>query len=159
VVGHVVGRDALPRVRRGPSKERETHAQKRGKGIKGFGAVQPSNTHARQHKEAVQISSLKGDQISAQGFNPGLGNSRRCALKGHHNPARQYRIEIIRARLLMLAPLSGRIFGWQVPRVETLGSALLPLRGADLVLFPYVDARVQRRSRGSAILPRQPLPV
>ena len=25
--------------------------------------------HARQHKEAVQISSLKGDQISAQGFN------------------------------------------------------------------------------------------
>jgi len=25
---------------------------------------------------------LKGDQISAKGFNPGLGNSRRCALKG-----------------------------------------------------------------------------
>jgi hypothetical protein len=75
--------------------------------------------HARQHKEAVQISSLKGDQISAQGFNPGLRNSRRCALKGHHNPARHYRIEIIRARLSMLAPLSGRIFAWQVPRVET----------------------------------------
>jgi hypothetical protein len=30
---------------------------------------------------------LKGDQISAKGFNPGLGNSRRSALKGHHNPA------------------------------------------------------------------------
>jgi hypothetical protein len=45
-----------------------------------------------------------------QGFNPGLGNSRRCALKGHHNPARQYRIEIIRACLFMLTPLSGRIF-------------------------------------------------
>jgi hypothetical protein len=90
----------------------------------------------------VQISSLKGDQISAQGFNPGLGNSRRCALKGHHNPARHYRIEIICARLFMLAPLSGRIFAWQVPRVETLGSALLPLRGADLVPFPYVDAHV-----------------
>src|SRR5260370_31506308 len=39
-------------------------------------------------KEAVQIPPLKGDQISAQGFNPGLGNSRRCALKGHQNPAR-----------------------------------------------------------------------
>ena len=36
----------------------------------------------------MQISSLKGDQISAQGFNPGLDNSRRCALKGHHIPAR-----------------------------------------------------------------------
>jgi hypothetical protein len=36
----------------------------------------------------VQVSSLKGDQVSAQGFNPGLGNSRRCAPKGHQNPAR-----------------------------------------------------------------------
>src|SRR5271169_4927632 len=39
--------------------------------------------------EALQISSLKGDQISAQGFSPGLGNSRRRALKGQHIPARQ----------------------------------------------------------------------
>jgi len=39
-------------------------------------------------REAVQIFSLKGDQISAQGFNPGLGRSRRCALKGHQNAAR-----------------------------------------------------------------------
>jgi hypothetical protein len=30
----------------------------------------PAAAHARQHKEALQISSLKGDQISAQGFNP-----------------------------------------------------------------------------------------
>ena len=30
----------------------------------------PAAAHARQHEEAVQISSLKGDQISAQGFNP-----------------------------------------------------------------------------------------
>src|SRR5208282_930594 len=49
----------------------------------------PVAAHARQDKEAVQISSLKGDQISVQGFNPGLGNSRRCDLKGHHIPARQ----------------------------------------------------------------------
>jgi hypothetical protein len=34
------------------------------------------------------MSSLKGDQILAQGFNPGLGDSRRCALKGQHIPAR-----------------------------------------------------------------------
>jgi hypothetical protein len=39
-------------------------------------------------REAGQISSLKGDQISAQGFSPGLGNSRRCALKGHPIPTR-----------------------------------------------------------------------
>ena len=39
-------------------------------------------------REAVQIFSLKGDQLSAQGFNPGLGNSRRCALNGRDNPAR-----------------------------------------------------------------------
>jgi hypothetical protein len=38
--------------------------------------------------EAVKISPLKGDEISAQGFNPGLGNSRRRALKGYQNPAR-----------------------------------------------------------------------
>jgi hypothetical protein len=38
-------------------------------------------------REALQISSLKGNQISAQGFNPGFGNSRRCALKGHPIPA------------------------------------------------------------------------
>jgi hypothetical protein len=88
------------------------------------GRASPAAADARQHKEDVQISSLKGDQISAQGFNPGLGNSRRCALKGLQNPA-LYRIEFI------LAPLSGRIFAWRVPRVETLGSALLPLRGAD----------------------------
>ena len=62
----------------------------------------------------MQVASLKGDQISAQGFNPGLGNSRRCALKGLQNPA-LYWIEII------LAPLSGRIIAWRLPRVETLG--------------------------------------
>jgi len=31
-----------------------------------------------------------------------------------------YRIEIIRARLFILAPLSGRIFACRVPRFETL---------------------------------------
>jgi len=61
-------------------------------------------------RPAVDSCSLKGDQISAQGFNPGLGNSRRCALKGHQNPAALYRIEIIHQRLSILAPLSGRIF-------------------------------------------------
>ena len=32
--------------------------------------------------EAVPISPLQGDQISAQGFNPGLGNSRHVPRKG-----------------------------------------------------------------------------
>ena len=35
-------------------------------------------------REAVQGSPLKGDQNSAQGFNPGLGNSWRCALTRRH---------------------------------------------------------------------------
>jgi hypothetical protein len=34
----------------------------------------------------VQVFPLKGDRISAQGFNPGLGNSRRGAPKGHQIP-------------------------------------------------------------------------
>jgi hypothetical protein len=71
-----------------------------------------------QHKEAVQISSLKGDQISAQRFNPGLRNSRDVP-EGAPQSDAAYRIEIIYERLLILAPLSGRIFGWRVPRVET----------------------------------------
>jgi hypothetical protein len=42
-------------------------------------------------REALQISSLKGDQISTQGFDPGLDNTRRCVLKGHQTPARHIR--------------------------------------------------------------------
>jgi hypothetical protein len=59
--------------------------------------------------------------------------------EGHRNPARHIGSKSF-ACLFILAPLSGRILAWRVPRVETLGSALLPLRGADLVPFPYVDA-------------------
>jgi hypothetical protein len=40
-------------------------------------------------EKRVQVTPLKGDQNSeAQGFNPGLGNSKRCALKGHQKPVR-----------------------------------------------------------------------
>jgi hypothetical protein len=70
--------------------------------------------------EATQVSPLKGDQNLAQGFNPGLGNSKRRALKGHQNPARHIGSKSL-TRLSILAPLSGRIFVWQTPRVETLG--------------------------------------
>ena len=69
-------------------------------------------------REAVQFSSLKGKQDSAQGFNPGLSNSTRRALKGHQNLERHIGSKV---RLFILAPLSGRIFAWWVPRVETLG--------------------------------------
>jgi hypothetical protein len=48
-----------------------------------------------------------------------LGNSTRRALKGHQNPARHIGSKSL-ARLSILAPLSGRIFVWQTPRVETL---------------------------------------
>ena len=40
--------------------------------------------HAGQHKEAVQISSLKGDQISAQGLTLG----RYCPVKCYANKFR-----------------------------------------------------------------------
>jgi hypothetical protein len=48
--------------------------------------------------ETLYISPLKGDQISARGFDPGLGDARHCALKGHQNAAR--RVEFISPQAL-----------------------------------------------------------
>ena len=76
--------------------------------------------------EAVQISSLKGDQISAQGFNPGLGKlhgDRRAAegapdlILARHIGSKSFK----QRRLFILAPLSGRIFAWRVPSVRNPG--------------------------------------
>jgi len=88
-------------IRRGTSGESEKARKAEAKG-EGAPAQKAQECYARKQteasrhtapirvntREALQISSLKGDQISAQGFNPGLDNSRRCALKGHHTPAR-----------------------------------------------------------------------
>src|ERR1700720_600039 len=76
--------------------------------------------------DAVQVSSLEGNQNSAQGFNPGLGHSRRPALKGHENS-------------------EGHI--WAEPFCP-FGAQTLPRHTREM-RFP--DA--QRRSRGSATLP------
>ena len=84
-------------------------------------------------REAVQISPLKGDKVSAQGY--GLGNSRRCA-EGAPYCAAQYRIEIIRARLCTLTPLAGRIFAWRAPRAKLLSQ----LPGARRCALRDVDA-------------------
>ncbi len=70
-------------------------------------------------REAVQISSMKGHQISAQGS--GLGNARRSAPKGHHSPARHIGSKSFARVSFILAAFSGRIFAWRAPRVETLG--------------------------------------
>src|ERR1700752_1179395 len=44
--------------------------------------------------DTVQVFSPKGNQKPAQGFHPGLGNSRRPALKGHQSPARRFYISL-----------------------------------------------------------------
>jgi hypothetical protein len=77
--------------------------------------------HRRQLKGSARGPSPERGQNSAQGFNPGLGVLMRCALKGHQNAA--CRVEFIspQKRSVLLAPLSGRILGWRIPRVETLG--------------------------------------
>jgi hypothetical protein len=93
--------------------------------------------------DPVQVFSMIGNQSSAQGFNPGLGVLIRCALKGHQNahaasnsylpknapssavaslwrdPFPLCGRAVARRAEEVLAPLSGRILGWRIPRVET----------------------------------------
>jgi hypothetical protein len=45
----------------------------------------------------------------------------RCALKGHQKAACRVYFISPQKRSVILAPLSGRILGWRIPRVETLG--------------------------------------
>ena len=82
-------------------------------------------------REAVQASSLKGDQNSAQGFNPGLGNSRRRALIRAPETARHVGSKSS-TRLFILAPLSGRI---------------IPLRGGRPCTLP-LSSEILMRARG-----------
>ena len=63
-----------------------------------------------------------------------------------------YRIEIIRADLFILAPLSGRIFAWRLPRVQTLGWALLPFRGATLYPSLMLTRMGGRRTEATSSL-------
>jgi hypothetical protein len=48
--------------------------------------------------------------LRSRGFNPGLGNSRRCALEAHQNPARHIESKSFARVSFTLAPPSGRIF-------------------------------------------------
>ena len=43
-----------------------------------------------------------------------------CPERAHETRSSD-RIEITRSHLFILAPLSGRVLGWRIPRVETLG--------------------------------------
>ena len=100
---------------------------------------------------------LKGDQVSAKGFNPGLGNSRRCALKGHHNPARHIgsksfaRVSSF-SRHFQGAFLRGGYPGLK-PGLKPWAQLFCLFGAQDLVPFPYVDAhrRPARRLPCSAI--------
>ena len=89
-------------------------------GPKGIGNLAQASAHARQLKGSARVPPLKGGQNSAQGFNPGLGVLMRCALKGHQN-GHAASSSYLRKHSVILSPLSGRILGCRVPRVETLG--------------------------------------
>jgi hypothetical protein len=92
----------------------------------------------------MQISSLKGDQVSAQGFNAGLGNSRRCALKGHHDHARHIGSKSFAhvssfSRHFQGAFLRGR-YPWLKPGLGPFAPS-----GRRPPSRPYVEAQVRRR--------------
>ena len=146
-VRHERGRDTLPRDPRqdGPMVNRWCSASDRRR-------VQARpGPHMRVNiREAVQIFSLKGDQLSAQGFNPGLGNSRRCALKGHHNPARHIGSKSFSPVSSFWRHFQGAFLRGGYPGLKPWARTLLPLRGADLVPFPCVDAHGRRRTKRRA---------
>ena len=66
-----------------------------------------------------------------------------------------YRIEIIGARLFILAPLSGRIFAWPTPRVETPTPQGL-CRGQVIRLYQTLDWA--RQSAATAAVPNVQTP-
>jgi hypothetical protein len=75
-------------------------------------------------REASGVSPLKGARIQPRvstWFQPWVRVLMRCALKGHQNAARRVEFISPQKRSVILAPLSGRILGWRIPRVETLG--------------------------------------
>jgi hypothetical protein len=84
-------------------------------------------------KEAVQIPSLKGDQISAQGFAPGLGNSRRCAL----NPARHIGSKSFACVSSFSRHFQGAFLRGGHPGLKPWTELFCPFGGGDLVPFPF----------------------
>ena len=95
---------------------------------------------------------LKGDQISAKGFNPGLGNSRRCALKGHHNPAHHIGSKSFARVSSFSRHFQGAFLRGGYPGLKPWAQLFCPFGAQDLVPFPYVDAHVQRRTHRERIL-------
>ena len=56
-----------------------------------------------------------------------------------------YRIEFIDARLFILVPLSGRIFAWRLPRVETRAELFYPFGVQALYPSPMLTRMGSRR--------------
>jgi hypothetical protein len=97
----------------------------------GCGAAERIRIPARpaQHmrvniRETVQVSSLKMAKLQAQGFNLGLGSSRRPVLIRAPGSSAPSQIEIIDARLFMLAALSGRILRGKCPGLQPISAKL-----------------------------------
>ena len=94
---------------------------------------------------------LKGDQISAKNFNPGLGNSRRCALKG--TVIRRAISDRNHSRVSSFSRhFQGAFLRGGYPGLKPWAQLFCPFGAQDLVPFPYVDAHVQRRTHRERIL-------
>lgn len=101
----------------------------------------------KKHRPAG-LEVLKGDQISAKNFSPGVRQFKAMCPEGHRNPARHIGSKSF-ACLFILAPLPGRILAWRVLRVETLGSALFHFGAQTL----YPSLRLTRMWRPARRLP------
>jgi hypothetical protein len=69
----------------------------------------------------------RGPEFSP-GFQPWVRRFNAMCPEGAPESGTPSRIDIMSERFCNLAPLSGRILRWQIPRVETLGCSLFALR-------------------------------
>ena len=116
-----------------------------------FSGLSPAAPLRVNIREAVQIPSLKRDQISAQGFNPGLGNSRRCARKGYHSPARHIGQTIIRVPLFNSRHFQGAFSRCGHPGLKPLAELFRPF--GTQTLYPSLML-TRMCSDGRDALPR-----
>jgi hypothetical protein len=96
---------------------------------------------------SARVSPLKGGQISAQGFNPGLGVLMRCALKGHQNPARHVQLKSSPSPTSFSRHFQGAFLDDGYPGLKPWAKILSPFRG-----------EIRARSRKLALMERSGTP-
>jgi hypothetical protein len=80
-------------------------------------------------REAPGSLPLKGGQISAQGFNPGLGVLTRYALKGHQNLERHLKLMSSPSPTSFSRHFQGAFFDDEYPGLKPWAKKLSPFRG------------------------------